>query len=503
MKTQILQLEPHDDPVSACDKMGWSQTGRVLLVWPEGSCVLNRRLDLILVRRHSTRLGAQIAVVTHDADVRYHARQLGIPLFRSIRQAQSSAWRVPRFYRSGSRPEELRPPGPRPDLAAIKLKASPPASGWMDAILLRIFFFTLGVMAMLSIVALLLPGAEVQVNPKTSLQEIDLPVQAVIGLDGINLAGSIPAQWSSQIVEGRDTLTVSGKGSIPSWYARGQVQFTNLTDLPASVPAGSVVLSSDPLPIRYEVVRSGEVPAGVGQTISLPVQAVEPGEAGNQPAGGIQAMEGPLGVNLVVGNLEPISGGMDQEIPIATNADRDALYERLEGTLRTSAIEEFTASHSPDIILLSAKPVLEGVLEKIYNPPEGEPGEQLELYMRLEYRFLTASRADLNALAQSVMDAHLRDGFTALPETIEISTVDQPVAREDGQASWRIHIRRSMQPNISDRQVIQICLGQDPRLASQRMLNDLSLAQPPTIIMSPSWWPRLPILPFRIEVISN
>jgi hypothetical protein len=35
MKTQIIQLESHDDIISIRDKMGWSQTSRILLVWPE------------------------------------------------------------------------------------------------------------------------------------------------------------------------------------------------------------------------------------------------------------------------------------------------------------------------------------------------------------------------------------------------------------------------------------------------------------------------------------
>ena len=35
MKEQILHLDAHDDFISARDKMGWAQTGRVLLVWPD------------------------------------------------------------------------------------------------------------------------------------------------------------------------------------------------------------------------------------------------------------------------------------------------------------------------------------------------------------------------------------------------------------------------------------------------------------------------------------
>ena len=92
MKTQILQLEPHDDVISARDKMGWGQTARVLLVWPNRGQILTRRVDLELLLRHSRSLGGQLALVTRDPDVRYHAKRIGIHVFKSVRQAQHTRW---------------------------------------------------------------------------------------------------------------------------------------------------------------------------------------------------------------------------------------------------------------------------------------------------------------------------------------------------------------------------------------------------------------------------
>ena len=66
MKTQILQLESHDDAISTRDKMGWGQTRRVLLIWPARGRVLTRQLDLILLLRHSLTLGVQLALVMDD-----------------------------------------------------------------------------------------------------------------------------------------------------------------------------------------------------------------------------------------------------------------------------------------------------------------------------------------------------------------------------------------------------------------------------------------------------
>ncbi len=99
MKTYILRLEPHDDLVSTRDKMGWAKDSRILLVWPENKALLNRRLDLILLQRHSRSLGSQLALVTRDPEVHYFAPRLGIPVFRSLHKAQGQHWRVPRRFR--------------------------------------------------------------------------------------------------------------------------------------------------------------------------------------------------------------------------------------------------------------------------------------------------------------------------------------------------------------------------------------------------------------------
>ncbi len=86
MKIQIIQIEPYDDTISVKDKMGWGQTGRVVLVWPTRGRLLDRRLDLVLILRHSQALSAQIALVTSDPEVRFQARSLDIPVYQSVRK---------------------------------------------------------------------------------------------------------------------------------------------------------------------------------------------------------------------------------------------------------------------------------------------------------------------------------------------------------------------------------------------------------------------------------
>ena len=65
MKTQVIQLDPHDDGTSVRDKMSWAKSPRILLVYPRRSRILARTLDLRLLQRHAATLGEQLAIVPH------------------------------------------------------------------------------------------------------------------------------------------------------------------------------------------------------------------------------------------------------------------------------------------------------------------------------------------------------------------------------------------------------------------------------------------------------
>src|SRR5574338_373405 len=96
MKTFIVQLETHDDVISARDKISWAKARRVLLVWPRKGSVLERPVDLLVLARHAKQNGAQMAVVTRSPKVKTYAAELGIPVFSSAAQAQGVVWRRPR-----------------------------------------------------------------------------------------------------------------------------------------------------------------------------------------------------------------------------------------------------------------------------------------------------------------------------------------------------------------------------------------------------------------------
>lgn len=534
MKTHIIQLEQYDDIVSARDKMSWAKGERILVVWPERGRVLNRRLDLVLLQRQSTAQGAQMALVSQDPEVRYYAPRLGIPVFKSLRKAQRAAWRLPRRFRAGTKPGErlilpgqkmiqteplaesqIPPglPGDEMQIAQERLETGqrplpprPVRPKTVEQPAARVGFFTLGVLALLAIAATLLPAATITLVPQTNVQEVMLKVQASPEIDQVDLTGAVPARWIEVTVEGRDATPASSSLLLPERPALGEVLFTNLTDQPVSIPEDTVVLSQGEARQRFAVTRSGELPAGPGETVLLPVRALRPGSQGNLPAGSLTAIEGLLGTQASATNPRACHSGSDRREPAPSPEDRRLLAERLHRSLEATAVQELQDGLAPgDLLLISTLELVE-TLEEKFEPTEGQPADLLRLNLRLKYRAQAALASDLNALAQAVFDANLPPGFEPVEGTLRVENLDAPKPAPGGsgaagaQQRWTLHAYRHILAQTPSSQAIQLVLGFDPEKARQRLQGELALEEPPEIRLDPGWWPRLPILPFRVGI---
>jgi len=496
MKTQILTLDDHDDVISVRDKMAWGQTGRILLVWPEHSQILTRRIDLILLQRHSASMGAQLALVTEQPQVIAHAAQLGIPVFGTPLEAQNAHWRPTRRRKARPRRRALRP-----DLAALRQEAHPPAPAWMSHPAARLIPFGLSVLALLVLIGFLLPAAQITLTPKTSRQSIVLAVSASAEVQAVNLAGSVPARPVTVIVEAQDSQPSSGTLLIPVQAASGSVRFTNLTSQAVTIPAGTIVSTLGADPVRFATMREVTAPAGPGMSITAAVSALQPGASGNLPAKSLSAIEGDLGLGLSVTNLSATSGGLDSPAPAPTVLDQDTLTQRIQATLQQAALEDLAASLGEGDVLVTPSLTILRVIEESISPPQGQASEQLDMTLQVEYSALVVSAADLQALATPILDASLPPGYLSVPGSLEILSTSTPTLDSNGVARWSIQAERTLQAEISSAQAVSLALGQPVDQAAQNIAQALDLDTPPQISLSPSWWPRLPFLPLRIQVI--
>jgi len=498
MKTQIIQLERHDDAVSVRDKMSWAKTPRILLVWPGHGRILTRRLDLVLLRRHSYWLGAQLALATRDSEVLENARELGIPCFPNIQKAQNTAWRRPR----GRRIRRLRRKTPQLDLRATRPDPKIESDPWVSNRFGRWTFFGIGILAVLLLAAFLLPSAVIHLSPAAKDQRIDLAVTASPRIQAVSLSGQIPAVIRSITVEARDTSPSTGKIQIPDKPATGRVSFTQLSDQPVDIPAGTIVSTSGEDPIRFQTTREINLDGEPGERTEAAIQSVLPGKNGNLPAGRISAVEGRLGLLVTVQNGAPTTGGSDRSSPSPVERDLKDLRERLLSKLQLSALTDLEANLEAGDRLIPASLRLVRIVDETAVPQPGQPSDHLELSIRADYQVWVVLASDLRQLAAGSLDASLQEGYLPREETLKVIDKTTPVL-VGSNIQWKLEISREIVPQISKDRLAGFMTGKPISQAPTRIRQTIALDAPPRIELSPAWWPWMPFLTFRIQIDNS
>lgn len=504
MKTQIITLESHDDLISVRDRLSWAKTPRILLVWPKYEKVTLRQVDLKVLQRHAASLGAQLGLVTRARRVRADAEALRIPVFESTGQAQRVAWPKPRRSRWTRRAYSA----PRKELIREKREqasAGREVESWRAHPAVRVGAFLLGVVSVLALVAVFIPSAQVRLQPASETQSVVLPVVANPAVKSVFITGSIPAREKRVIVEGTETVSVTGEGVTPQSKARGLVVFRNLTQQTVAIPAGTVVRTADEDGVRFVTIRAGEVAAGVGETLELRVEAVEAGLDGNIEAETIVVVEGRLGLSLAVSNPEPLTGG--REIPSVQASERDRqrvrnrLMSELESLARAQVAEDM---HGGDIFFEDTLEVAQ-VLSEAFDPPAGAASTRLTLTMQVEYSARYASVSDLTELASLALNASLPSGFQPAPasEALSLEPVTKPTRNDDGNTRWTVRAERRIVQQISSAHVMKMIQGTGSQRAYMLLVKSFPLASAPQIQLSPPWWPWMPLVPFRISVVTE
>jgi hypothetical protein len=495
MKTQIITLESHDDLISVRDRMSWAKTPRILLVWPKYEKVSLRQVDLKVLQRHAASLGAQLGLVSRIRRVRVDAEALHIPVFKSTGDAQRVAWPKPRRRKLKHRP-------PRKDLREKRDQLMVREEAWRSYPGVRVLAFLAGVMAILVLVALFIPRARIILQPVSKMQSLVLPVVASPAVESVFITGSVPAREKHVIVEGSQTVAVTGEGVVPQSKAKGTAEFRNLTQQDVSIPAGTIVRNREG--VRFATTLDSEVDAGVGEMVELPIEAVEGGIAGNLDAETITAIEGRLGLSLSVTNPEATTGGRELPSVQASDADRERVKSMLMKTLEEEARQKFEAELAPGDLPFDQTMTVSQIISEEYDPPAGAAGTSLKLDLRLEYVSRYSAASDLAELASLALNASLPTGFHAADsEAVTVKPESNPTLEEDGSAKWNMRAERRIVQEIDPARVTQMVQGFGAWNVKSKLEENLPLEAAPEVQLTPSWWPWMPIVPFRISVVMQ
>jgi hypothetical protein len=499
MKTNIIYIQSYDTLESTLEKIAWTQSERTLLVLPGRPSILRSQLEQQQILRKSERLGTALAIVTNDRDIIYYANRLGIPVFRSIRRANNLNWS--HTHPKSPHTQNLVITNKRKELK-YRLRSSIKKPSPLSPTI-QIIFFSLGVFALLAIAIVLLPGARVKIYPQLKTQELQIHVKAHPDLNTVSLSGGLPVSITQITVEGRQSIPTSGSISIPQSVATGEVTFTNLTDKPVTIPTGTGIHSSLDPTIKFITLEDVLLPSltGAGSTVS--VQAVSPGEKSNLPAGSLTVIESFLGLDVSVTNEAPTTGGSTDQSTAPAKQDYETLRDTLLAALAESALEEVSNTGFQNNIIVSPEASLTSILEETFLPATTEPAAELSLTLRAEFEFWVVSTADLTNLANAVLDTELPASYIPVAGSLDLENVSEPSFDKNGYVTWELSAKRDLQTSISSQKTASMVVGLSPKQARTRLMEVIPFSAPPDISIFPSWWPRMPILSFRINISIN
>lgn len=497
MKTQIIQLDAQDDCLSVRDKLGWSQAERIILVWPAHGSVLNRLLDLKLVLRHASRLGAQIALVTEDPIVCFHAHQIGIPQFDDLGEVQREDWKA-----NPVQQPEIKRDKSTVNLDGLRSYVRLNASLRADTPLTRLLSIFISLAAFLAIGAVLLPGATITLTPQREIQSIQLDLLANPSSSAASTSsGMLPTYRQEVIIEGRDTITATGWTLIPDAYAIADLQLTNASTQTVTLPSGTIVASRGNVPVRFIITSSSNVLIGASKTVMVPARAINPGTSGNLPAGSLSVIDDNSGLALEVSNPRATHGGTDGSVPSPNTYDLQTLRQQLESALEQDAFSRMQSYLPVGDLLISPTMTLLETIEETQMPSINQPGDQLVLYMRAKYQCQVISLGMLHDMASNILDEKLPAGYSALPDTLVFASLPETSQGKDGFYHVATTAKRELQADIPVNRAINEVTGLTIAQAKDQLSATFSLAKPVDITLTPSWWPWLPFTALRIRLL--
>lgn len=495
MKEQILHLDPHDDFISARDKIGWAQTARVLLVWPPKGRVLGRQLDLVLLQRHAGHLGAALALITGDPAVRDHARALGLPVFDSVAASQQASWR-------NSPAQPIKPLHPRLDRRQLRparrrwAMTIPTWVGWV----VRGLVFVVGVGGLAALAVALVPAATVTLIPASHPLTLQVPLAADPSAAEVNGA-TIPARLTRVEVEASGQTATTGTREVPSTAAVTTVIFTSLDGTVTTVPAGTGVRTTSGTPVRFRTTRAVTLEARVGASAAAEVSATDLGPIGNVTGGQINAIDGPLGLQLAVTNPAPAAGGALSQRAAVTAADRERIRAELLTRLGADALSAVQGQLQIGEFLAADSVTLAETVAETYDLAVGEQADIVGLTLRLAFTGLVVDDNDARLAAQTALGAAVPGGEALEPGSARFERFPETTLDDAGLAHFTLQASGVAVPLVDVALVREIVVGQPVPQSQLRLASALPLSGLPAIDVEPSWYPRLPYLLFRISVV--
>jgi hypothetical protein len=503
---QVIYLEKEDDLPAIRELLEGAQAKRVLLVVPKGSQALQNSINLRVLRRYAENLALDVALVTRDGRTRQLAKEEGIPALRSIRRGRRNRWRVGSPHRSSAqRAAAARVNGLRYGRGDIGYGDTLIVwTGRIMGLLLFVLFFAM----VIGLAALLIPEAQVTVVPYREVVEATLQLRANPEEEKSNLADlTIPARILESQVEQTGEIATAGTKDAPDAPATGQVTLINQTATPMEILPGAIVRTSTGTTVRFKTVTTATLPAGIGGTAEAEIEALEPGPVGNVAAATINVVEtSALRGKVRVINESPTSGGGVKQVGVVTRADMDRLKAQLLQQLQERAYVDLLAQLGEQEFLPDESMTIE-IMAEVYDQFLDAEADVLHLQMRILATGTAVDRANANLLVYKALQEKIPAAYELKSEEVAFELDEEDVGIEGRVVVLEVTASAPLIVDIDRGEVRSTVTGLTAEEAEQELADSFALDAPPEVIVEPDWikrWEwmdRVPLLPFRIQVV--
>jgi len=112
-------------------------------------------------------------------------------------------------------------------------------------------------------------------------------------------------------------------------------------------------------------------------------------------------------------------------------------------------------------------------------------------------------KENIEVVINNALSTYLPKDYEIVPDSQFVKLKSIPTFDEKKDLRWILSVSEVVKPEIEPNQIIQQIAGKNLDSA-KRILGVSSILLPESLInIFPSFWKRLPFLPFRIEVIIN
>jgi len=433
----VWYLDNDDEITDAVARLRNATDEQVVFVVPPGSRIATGRINFRLLAREAAARDLRLAIASPDAQVRAMAASAGVLGLSTAAEAEAALERgdtapVPTDPASGG-------PVADPEVPTAEASATPTSSSRITR--RRVALGVVGVLAVVGIGLFAslqtLPTAQITLMPRTAtVGPLPLTITALTTVSEPDPeTGRLPAVDVAIPLSAEKSYPATGREVVEA-RATGSVVLTS-PDQPFDQPILASTRVRTPSGVEFQTTEPVVMPrvaAGGGPSqVTVPVEAVTPGDGGNVAAGAITSVPSLEAQGVTVSNPEATSGGRYEETPIVTQEDYEsALADLQNGLMVELAARLDDPERLPADLTVFTRTAEPGTVE--HQPAAedmvGSRTAEFTLAGDLAAHVLAVDERSVDAMARSIVLAELPEDMAVLPGRLSVQTGDG--VAEDG-----------------------------------------------------------------------